>query len=867
MMRKWLHTALILAALLYAAQSNAQCPFGGTLLTNINPTGAGFTVSNPIRGGFYVTVAVCSGATYTFATCGDFDFDTQITVFNEANATVLGYNDDGCGVQSTVTVISTFTGTMRVLVNRYSCLGSGATVFSTLTVTQLTDCGSAVASANDGCAGALPIACGQTITGSTSDATPEAIPGGCGNATSASEWYVFTGNGQNITASLCGSAYDTWISVVTGPCGGTQTCIASSDDFCLAQSQVTFLSITGQTYYIRVAGFGSSSGNYTLALTCTVPLANDGCAGALPIACGQTITSSTVGATAETNVGGCGNATSPTLWYSFVGTGQLTTVSLCGSAYDTQLGIISGPCGGAQTCVIGNDDFCGLQSQVNFSAVLGVTYYIRVGGIGAQSGAFTLSLTCVTETGNDPCSGALPIDCGQTVSGSTSAMNPDAFPAGCGIAGSAGAWYTFVGNGDVVTLNTCTGSNYDTQISVFNGDCAGLNCVGTNDQFCGDQSQVVFLSAAGSTYYVLVHGLLDFGTFGLSMTCAPFTPSPQECQGASTVCNDQQFNGNSSGFGFNQELNDGNSGCLFEENQSSWYIFSPTTVGTIGFTINPTPIVDYDFAVWGPFASAPCPPVGEPLRCSFSALVAPTGLGNGATDFTEGVGGNAWVAPITITAADINQFYVMVLDNFSQSTTPFVFDWTLSGVVLDCSLQLPVTYTDWRGEAMSKVNRLHWSTATESMNEMFIVERSSDNVNFERIGTVEGNGTTLETQTYRFDDVHPLPSIAYYRLRQVDWNGDNHLSDAIAIERPTHFMLAPNPASDVVRILFTENEFTWSSCELTDMVGRTIIRYGADASTGGVMEWSIAHLQPGTYAVVLRSKEGAIVQQERLVVR
>jgi hypothetical protein len=666
---------------------------------------------------------------------------------------------------------------------------------------------------------------------------------------------------------LCGSGYDTWLSVVTGACGGAQTCIASSDDFCGNQSQVIFSSVVGQTYYIRVSGFATASGNYSLALTCTVPLANDGCAGALPISCGQTITGTTVGATPESNLAGCGNATSPTLWYAFVGTGQLTTVSLCGSAYDTQLGIITGPCGGAQTCVAGNDDFCGTQSQVTFSAVAGTIYYIRVGGFGTASGNFSLAVTCVTETGNDPCSGALPISCGQTLNGTTTGMNLDAFPAGCGVVSAAGVWYTFVGTGDVVTLNTCTGSDYNTQISVFNGDCTGMNCVATNDNFCGNQSQVVFLSAITTTYYVLVHGFNATGNFGLAMSCAPYTPSPQDCQGANTVCNDQQFNGNSSGFGFNQEINTGNAGCLSIEHQSSWYIFSPTTVGTISFNINPTPVVDYDFAIWGPFDSAPCPPVGPPLRCSWSAAVAPTGLGNGATDFTEGAGGDAWVAPITVTAADLNQFYVMVLDNFSQSSTPFVFDWSLSGVILDCTIQLPVTYTDWKGDALIHTNRLYWSTATESMNEMFVVERSADNIHFEGIGVIQGNGTTLQAHNYQFDDQKPLMGVQYYRLRQIDWNGDEHLSEVLAIDRPAHFMLAPNPANNYVRILFTQQAIGAVVVELKDMVGRTIIRELKVDPNNTNMELDLSEIRPGAYAVVLLSGHGQVLQQERLIVR
>jgi Secretion system C-terminal sorting domain len=988
------HIILGLMLLVLPQQMFAQCAFGGNLLTGVNPTGAGFTSSHAILGGSYVTVAVCTGATYTFATCGNTTFDTQITVYNEATSAFVAYNDDGCGIQSTITWIATFTGTVRVMVNRYNCNTSAPGVTTTLVITQTTACGSAVAppndnctgalaitcgqtiagntsdagadaivtgcgnntspsewyvftgtgqnitaslcgsafdtqigvvtgtcggtftcvaynddscgnqsqvvfastlgvtyyirvsgfatasgayslaltcatpAANDPCSGALPIACGQTITGSTTDATPEAIVTGCGNATSASEWYVFTGNGQNIVVSLCGSAYDTYLSVVTGACGSAQTCVAFNDDSCGAQSQVSFTSTVGVLYYIRVAGFGSGSGNYTLALNCFNPVVNDACSGALPIACGQTITGTTAGAFPEANIAGCGNATAPTVWYSFVGTGQLTTASLCGSAYDTQLGVLTGTCPGALTCVAGSDDFCGTQSQVSFSSVVGQTYYFRIGGFGSTSGNFSLAVTCITETGNDPCSGAIPIACGSTTTGTTVGLNIDAIPAGCGLSNSAGAWYSFVGDGQMTTLSTCATNAFDTQISVFIGGCSTLSCVATNDQFCANQSEVTFLTTSGTTYYVLVHGADDSGAFILDMTCTPYVPSAQDCQGANTVCNDQQFNGNSSGFGVSQELNTSNGGCLFDENQSSWYVFSAVTTGTISFAINPTPMADYDFAIWGPFASVACPPTGAPTRCSYSAANVVTGLGNGATDLTEGAGGDAWVAPITIGAAELNQIYIMVLDNFSSTTTPFVFDWSLGGgLTLDCTIQLPVMYTEWDGLVKGDVNLLYWTTATESMNEMFVIEKSRDNIHFEYAGSVLGHGTSLQEHHYTWDDNKPWIGTTYYRLKQFDWNGAFEYSSVIALERQMYFSVAPNPADEVVHVTFN-NDIDATTIELTDMCGRMIIRKQlTQTQQGQTISFDLSAVQPGTYSIVMRHVNGHALQHGRVVVR
>ncbi len=121
---------------------------------------------------------------------------------------------------------------------------------------------------------------------------------------------------------------------------------------------------------------------------------SDVCASALGITCGSTVSGNTSGFTADAApVCVVGNNTAPGVWYRITGTGAAMTASLCGSAYDTQLRVFSGTCA-ALVCVTGNDDFCGLQSQVTWASTAGVIYYILVYGFGTSSGAYTLSLTC-----------------------------------------------------------------------------------------------------------------------------------------------------------------------------------------------------------------------------------------------------------------------------------------------------------------------------------------------------------------------------------------------------------------------------------------------------------------------------------------
>ncbi|MCF8244587.1 MAG: T9SS type A sorting domain-containing protein [Saprospiraceae bacterium] len=228
--------------------------------------------------------------------------------------------------------------------------------------------------------------------GTTTSATADAAGTCVTTNTQPGVWYTYIGNGSTATLSLCGTAWDTKLSVYTGGCAGL-TCVTGNDDFCGLQSQVTFATTLGTTYHVLVHQFSTTGGAFTLAATST-GAANDLCANATPIGCGQTVS----GTTRCANVDGpgldCGaGSVGPDVWYTIVGNGPAITASLCGSSYDTQIDIYTGTCG-ALVCVIGNDDFCGLQSEVTWTATAGTTYYIRVHGFGGASGDFTLAMMC-----------------------------------------------------------------------------------------------------------------------------------------------------------------------------------------------------------------------------------------------------------------------------------------------------------------------------------------------------------------------------------------------------------------------------------------------------------------------------------------
>lgn len=121
--------------------------------------------------------------------------------------------------------------------------------------------------ANDECNNCIAVATGSPYNGSTLGATGSDISS-CAFNDTLDVWHCWTATctGQ-ATFSLCGSAFDTTLAVYNA-CGGAQ--LGCNDDFagCSPESQVSVAVTTGQTYYIRVAGFNGDAGNYSLNVTC-----------------------------------------------------------------------------------------------------------------------------------------------------------------------------------------------------------------------------------------------------------------------------------------------------------------------------------------------------------------------------------------------------------------------------------------------------------------------------------------------------------------------------------------------------------------------------------------------------------------------
>jgi hypothetical protein len=107
---------------------------------------------------------------------------------------------------------------------------------------------------------------------------------------------------------------------------------------------------------------------------------------------------------------------------------------------------------------------------------------------------------------------------------------------------------------------------------------------------------------------------------------------------------------------------------------------------------------------------------------------------------------------------------------------------TLSGVDLSgFNGTLPIELFDFTVQQKGTAVELHWQTITETNNDFFTLERSSNGVNYSEIGRVAGQGTSREPHSYDFTDSGPLTGVSYYRLRQTDFDGQTALYGPVRV--------------------------------------------------------------------------------------
>ena len=113
----------------------AQCPNNNILTSgNLTPPGVSLSTMQTFLSGQYMLANVVAGANYTVSTCSSSAFDSQLTIYNDVTGAFVAYNDDFCGVSSSLSFTPSFCGNVRVLLDKYFCTTGTSSMDVTMTM-------------------------------------------------------------------------------------------------------------------------------------------------------------------------------------------------------------------------------------------------------------------------------------------------------------------------------------------------------------------------------------------------------------------------------------------------------------------------------------------------------------------------------------------------------------------------------------------------------------------------------------------------------------------------------------------------------------------------------------------------------------
>ncbi len=166
---------------------------------------------------------------------------------------------------------------------------------------------------------------------------------------------------------------------------------------------------------------------------------------------------------------------------------------------------------------------------------------------------------------------------------------------------------------------------------------------------------------------------------------------------------------------------------------------------------------------------------------------------------------------------------------------------------------------------------LSWTTATETNNDYFTIERTTDGSSYEFVGKVKGAGNSTQKLSYSMKDMKPLPGVSYYRLSQTDFNGKITSFKPMPIDnnKVYTFNVFPNPSQgdeffvtlsgeiankEILVVVYNETgQMTYSKVVLTGSSNNLL--QAIDPSN---------KLSPGVYLVVATS-DNAIFRQKIII--
>ncbi|MFN4233949.1 MAG: T9SS type A sorting domain-containing protein [Bacteroidia bacterium] len=468
---------------------------------------------------------------------------------------------------------------------------------------------------------------------------------------------------------------------------------------------------------------------------------------------------------------------------------------------------------------------------------------------------FTILLVGNTyaQPANDACASATALTvngsllCGQTTNNATTQTGEACAASGGGVTPRT-VWYSFTATSSSMILNylRTNTSNCITRLSIYgpNPTCvpgagaqlSGFACI---DVYTGDPGKYLTMSGlvVGATYLIQVNGQdCGGGNDRFHNFCiGVYTPNTNNSVSAPSVITEcgTTYNGSTqggyspSGTGVGFRNLDGNNSTTcpscatagddvtFVINNDSWFSFCTVNAGTWQVT----------------FSVGTCVFSGINSGAQMALFTgSPTALTWHSQATNPTYAGGSWTSP-TITLAAGGCAY-MVVDGFAGDAC--TYSYTVTNLSGGCIL-LPIELLSFNYTKEGNNVNIQWKTATETNNDFFTLEKSSDGINYEFFQNIKGAGNSNMPIEYKTKDTNPFEGVTYYRLKQTDYDGNFEYVGTIAVKTNKaveNIAVIPNPVLNNAEINFNSNLNGVSRIQIIDITGKQVYTESINTNEG-----------------------------------
>ncbi|MEA1873545.1 MAG: T9SS type A sorting domain-containing protein [Bacteroidota bacterium] len=237
---------------------------------------------------------------------------------------------------------------------------------------------------------------------------------------------------------------------------------------------------------------------------------------------------------------------------------------------------------------------------------------------------------------------------------------------------------------------------------------------------------------------------------------------------------------------------------------------------------------------------------------------------------TEG-SSSSWWTPIDGSVNTSTNLFTTTGNPYSSyftTSTWYGFTWSDKFTLGSKDSPLPIELKEFSATCRDNGKLISWTTASETNNDYFTLEKSDDNKDFYVISTIIGTGNSNVENTYEYFDNQSNENIVYYRLSQTDFNGDEQSFNIISAncsENNTiedNLIIINNPANESVQLQLTGTENKIYTLSFIDQLGRQLIERKIHLkNTQQKIIINTQNLSEGIYNVVFYSAQKIITKQ------